>query len=386
MSGGEEAEQLVETRARRQRVKGAKQNVRSTKKSTKSREVASAREKNGESTEARKRTERTTGRKTTESVSNMKLSKIEIKCEFDEQTHHQLQTGTRARIPKRQKTQTEFDTKSITEDEAASKESPEHLVETGTRVRGREEANVSTESAAGDPNAVGTVAPGGERRTRVAQTAREDHALKNAGSEENRGYAGVAVDESLNNDKTSSTATFGDVSERTSDSRRSTTSDKPEGELSLPLTMSPERSLDSSGADFKAECAAEATKGDETRWRNERSRSSMPRSIDDAIILPVTCATHRAELVLNRLESGSRGACVRQPDGSWLTPNEFQLVSGRGNAKDWKRSIRHHGHSLKSLVEQGLLSLASPPLCICEHCDVQVRPVAVPVSCFMSVM
>jgi hypothetical protein len=90
------------------------------------------------------------------------------------------------------------------------------------------------------------------------------------------------------------------------------------------------------------------------------------------VTLSVTCGSNVARLFLNLLESGSRGRCVHLSDGTWMTPNEFQAVSGRGNAKDWKRSIRHHDRSLKLLEKMGLLSLFSPPVCLCEFCDQQV--------------
>ena len=93
--------------------------------------------------------------------------------------------------------------------------------------------------------------------------------------------------------------------------------------------------------------------------------------IDD-VALEVTCGTNTGRLVLNRLETGSRGLCIESPEGVWMTPNEFQSVSGRGNAKDWKRSIRHHEKSLKLLEKLGLLTMYEAPVCLCEHCDSQV--------------
>lgn len=87
----------------------------------------------------------------------------------------------------------------------------------------------------------------------------------------------------------------------------------------------------------------------------------------DLVTLEVSCGDNEAQLRLNDLRGGSRRSCVLH-NGAWLTPNEFQTVSGRGNAKDWKRSIRHHGRPLKALLEQGLLSTA-PAFCLCSVCD-----------------
>ena len=54
--------------------------------------------------------------------------------------------------------------------------------------------------------------------------------------------------------------------------------------------------------------------------------------------------------------------------GSWMTPNQFQHASGRGTARDWKRSIKHHGTSLKSLISSHVLSV-DPPHCRCAGCS-----------------
>ena len=50
-----------------------------------------------------------------------------------------------------------------------------------------------------------------------------------------------------------------------------------------------------------------------------------------------------------------------------MTPNQFQHASGRGTARDWKRSIKHHGTSLKSLISSRVLSV-DPPHCRCAGC------------------
>lgn len=58
--------------------------------------------------------------------------------------------------------------------------------------------------------------------------------------------------------------------------------------------------------------------------------------------IEVECGANRALLYVRRLCQGSKGPSIRHR-GEWLTPNEFQFVSGRETAKDWKRSIRHKG-------------------------------------------
>ncbi|XP_032088011.1 sterile alpha motif domain-containing protein 11 isoform X2 [Thamnophis elegans] len=70
--------------------------------------------------------------------------------------------------------------------------------------------------------------------------------------------------------------------------------------------------------------------------------------------LEVECGDNRALLYVRKLCQGSKGPSIRYR-GEWLTPNEFQFVSGRETAKDWKRSIRHKGKSLKTLMSKGIL-------------------------------
>lgn len=64
---------------------------------------------------------------------------------------------------------------------------------------------------------------------------------------------------------------------------------------------------------------------------------------------PVTCGENEAKFYLNRFARGSVGKCVLFKD-DWLTPNEFQAVSGRQSSKDWKRSIRYKGRCIKELI------------------------------------
>ena len=52
---------------------------------------------------------------------------------------------------------------------------------------------------------------------------------------------------------------------------------------------------------------------------------------------------------------------------SWMHPNEFQAISGRETAKDWKRSIRHHGKSLKALMSKSVI-IHHQNECECEWC------------------
>ncbi|KAM5142203.1 sterile alpha motif domain-containing protein 11 isoform 3-T3 [Mantella aurantiaca] len=84
--------------------------------------------------------------------------------------------------------------------------------------------------------------------------------------------------------------------------------------------------------------------------------------------LEVECGDNKALLYIHKLCQGSKGPSIRYR-GEWLTPNEFQFVSGRETAKDWKRSIRHKGKSLKTLMSKGILQV-HPPICDCPGCRI----------------
>jgi hypothetical protein len=73
------------------------------------------------------------------------------------------------------------------------------------------------------------------------------------------------------------------------------------------------------------------------------------------VVLEVECGSNKGHLYLSRLCGGSKGSCIVFQN-TWLTPNQFQSISGREAAKDWKRSIRHRGRSVKLLLSKGILA------------------------------
>ncbi|KFM65770.1 Deformed epidermal autoregulatory factor 1-like protein, partial [Stegodyphus mimosarum] len=83
-------------------------------------------------------------------------------------------------------------------------------------------------------------------------------------------------------------------------------------------------------------------------------------------VLPVRCRNIRGELHKNRFGSGSRGRSILV-DGMWYTPSEFEALCGRGNSKDWKRSIRYAGRTLMCLIEEGILRPHATS-CTCGAC------------------
>ncbi|KDR16169.1 Deformed epidermal autoregulatory factor 1-like protein [Zootermopsis nevadensis] len=73
------------------------------------------------------------------------------------------------------------------------------------------------------------------------------------------------------------------------------------------------------------------------------------------VVLEVECGSNEGLLYPSRMRQGSKGACILFQK-TWLTPNQFQAVSGRESAKDWKRSITHRGRSVKLLMAKGILA------------------------------
>lgn len=104
----------------------------------------------------------------------------------------------------------------------------------------------------------------------------------------------------------------------------------------------------------------------------QRSHPEEGEEENESPIL-VTCDRNEGRLYLSKLRvvvnERCRTKCIRT-GSTWWTPNEFQFVSGRGAAKDWKRTVKHNGHCLKTLLTNGTIRLnAIPPKCFCKSCE-----------------
>ena len=85
-----------------------------------------------------------------------------------------------------------------------------------------------------------------------------------------------------------------------------------------------------------------------------------------APVLPVRCKDTNAELHKTKFGSGNKGKCIKH-GVEWFTPTEFEALCGRGNSKDWKRSIRFGGRTLQTLIDKGFL-IPHASSCICSNC------------------
>lgn len=109
------------------------------------------------------------------------------------------------------------------------------------------------------------------------------------------------------------------------------------------------------------------TIGEPLRFDVNSERSSADGLVTEEP-LEIQCGENAALLYVSKLCQGSKGPCILF-QGEWLTPNELQYISGRETAKDWKRSIRYKGKSLKSLIARGLIKV-HPPICDCLGCRI----------------
>ncbi|XP_069871311.1 sp110 nuclear body protein isoform X2 [Dipodomys merriami] len=81
---------------------------------------------------------------------------------------------------------------------------------------------------------------------------------------------------------------------------------------------------------------------------------------DDAVdflspTLPVTCGDAKGVLYKEKMQQGSSEKCIQNEEGTWFTPDEFVIEGKREKSKDWKKSVRCRGQTLRHLMEKRLL-------------------------------
>lgn len=126
-------------------------------------------------------------------------------------------------------------------------------------------------------------------------------------------------------------------------------------------------SSDSGSSNSSTSTTGSTTSSDSQTRIPQATSSSLYQADEYGEYVAVSCAENEARFYLNRFARGSIGRCVLFK-GRWITPNEFQAVSGRQSSKDWKRSIRLKGRCLKEYISQGLFK-EHPKSCACRICS-----------------
>lgn len=67
--------------------------------------------------------------------------------------------------------------------------------------------------------------------------------------------------------------------------------------------------------------------------------------------LPVTCGTAKGILYKEKMKRGFSEKCIQNEDGEWFTPKEFAIKGKGRNEKNWRRSVRCKGKTLRQLLE-----------------------------------
>ncbi|GIY25586.1 SAND domain-containing protein [Caerostris darwini] len=125
---------------------------------------------------------------------------------------------------------------------------------------------------------------------------------------------------------------------------------------------------------FCNDCGKMIINGNELKGTPESQ--FQPFLHDKDLVLEVECGANIGWMYLSRLCQGSKGASIFFQN-VWLTPNEFQSISGRETAKDWKRSIRHKGKSLKLLMAKGYFAFHSS-VCVCKGLSAKTEKTTAP--------
>ena len=123
-------------------------------------------------------------------------------------------------------------------------------------------------------------------------------------------------------------------------------------------------SSSTTGSSMSSEVAARSPKG--VGRAGVDGAAGLMQTDDYGHFFDVSCAGNAARFYLNRFARGSIGRCILFK-AKWITPNEFQAISGRQSSKDWKRSIRLRGRCLKEFIAQGLFQ-EHMKTCVCNVC------------------
>ena len=173
---------------------------------------------------------------------------------------------------------------------------------------------------------------------------------------------------------TPSAGTSGHAAKRHTNGRKEPHPDPEEMNGEELLVVDDDRESSSSGSSD----SGSSSSGEESSSSSSAESTSQPSGVwkedDIGPYIVVTCAGNEAKFYKHRFARGSIGKCVCFK-GRWITPNEFQAISGRQSSKDWKRSIRLDGRCLKEHISDGLFRehLKTCSCSICQGEDEDLR-------------
>lgn len=106
-------------------------------------------------------------------------------------------------------------------------------------------------------------------------------------------------------------------------------------------------------------------------------------------VIQVNCNSYVAELHKNKFGSGGKGRCIKvvieTSDGAsvdkWMTPIEFETYCGKGNCRDWKRTLKAGGQQILAILDAGILTCHAVS-CSCAVCN-QNESLVGPIKPFM---
>lgn len=107
-------------------------------------------------------------------------------------------------------------------------------------------------------------------------------------------------------------------------------------------------------------------------------------------VIQVNCNSIVAELHKKKFGSGGKGRCIKvlidSVDGGeksekWMTPIEFETYCGKGNCRDWKRTLKAGGQQILAILDAGILTCHAVS-CSCAVCN-QNESLVGPIKPFM---
>ena len=94
-------------------------------------------------------------------------------------------------------------------------------------------------------------------------------------------------------------------------------------------------------------------------------------------IIKISCGNETGFLYPERFGPAGRSLCIKldkkKDTSGWMSPVEFEKLSGKGAQHNWKRTVRavsHDNKMLWTLIEEGTLKICADKHCKCSPCSI----------------